>query len=144
MNDSAEPSSGLDARNPLMKWVDELQGVLKVVTSVLEESDRHRAIAESTQQKNAELREELRKLRAESEHYRGLAQSLQQELDRLHQSVAELRTENDRLRADQAEAGETAAKLLGEVKELVNQVAHKFQEPTRMSPIGREPRSPHA
>jgi len=143
MNDSGDPMSGLDPRNPLMKWVDELQGVLKVITDLIEASDRHRVVAESAQRKCAELREEVAKLRAENDHYRGLAQSSQQERDQLREEVAELRAENNRLRADQAEAGETAAKLLGDVKELVNQVAHKFQEPSRMSPLDRETRSPH-
>jgi uncharacterized coiled-coil DUF342 family protein len=143
MNDSGDPISGLDPRNPLMKWVDELQGVLKVITDLIEASDRHRVVAESAQRKCAELREEVAKMRAENDHYRGLAQSSQQERDHLREEVAELRAENNRLRADQAEAGETAAKLLGDVKELVNQVAHKFQEPSRMSPLDRETRSPH-
>ncbi len=144
MNDSGEPNTSLDPRNPLMKWVDELQGVLKVITDLIEASDRHRAIAESTQRQCAELREEVAKLRAENEHYRGLAQSSQHERDQLREEVAEVRAENNRLRADQAEAGETAAKLLGDVKELVNQVAHKFQEPSRMSPLDRETRSHRA
>jgi uncharacterized coiled-coil DUF342 family protein len=143
MNDSGDPISGLDPRNPLMKWVDELQGVLKVITDLIEASDRHRAVAESAQRKCSELREEVAKLRAENDHHRGLAQSSQHERDQLREEVAELRAENNRLRADQAEAGETAAKLLGDVKELVNQVAHKFQEPSRMSPLDRETRSPH-
>lgn len=143
MNDSGDPISGLDPRNPLMKWVDELQGVLKVITDLIEASDRHRAVAESAQRKCAELREEVARLRSENDHYRGLAQSSQHELDQLREEVAEVRAENNRLRADQAEAGETAAKLLGDVKELVNQVAHKFQEPSRMSPLDRETRSPH-
>jgi uncharacterized coiled-coil DUF342 family protein len=143
MNDSGEPISGLDPRNPLMKWVEELQGVLQVITNLIEASEQHRAVAESTQRKCAELREEVATLRAENDHYRGLAQSSQHERDQLREEVEELRAENNRLRADQAEAGETAAKLLGDVKELVNQVAHKFQEPSRMSPLDRETRRSH-
>jgi len=143
MSDSGDPISGLDPSNPLMKWVDELQGVLKVITDLIEASDRHRAVAESAQRKCAELREEVARLRAENDHYRGLAQSSQHELDQLREEVAEVRAENNRLRADQAEAGETAAKLLGDVKELVNQLAHKFQEPSRTSSLDRETRSPH-
>jgi hypothetical protein len=53
-----------------------------------------------------------------------------------------LHSETDRLRSEQVEAGETAAKLLGEMKDLVNQVAHKFQGPSKASPFAREPRSP--
>ncbi len=143
MNDSGEPITSPDPRNPLTKWVDELQGALKVITDLIEASDRHRAVAESAQRKCAELREEVAKLRAENDHYRGLAQSSQHERDQLREEVAELHAENNRLRADQAEAGETAAKLLGDVKELVNQVAHKFQEPSRTSSLDRETRSPH-
>ncbi len=137
MNNSAEPTTNLDTRNPLMKWVDEMQDVIKGFTNLIEESDRHRAVAESTQRERDELREEVGKLRAEVERSRGLAESTQRERD-------ELREENDRLRTEQAEAGETAAKLVSEIKELVSRVADKFQEPPRMSPFTREPRAPHA
>ena len=33
--------------------------------------------------------------------------------------------------------------LLGEMKDLVNQVAHKFQGSSRTSPFSRDPKSPH-
>ena len=55
-----------------------------------------------------------------------------------------LNAETERLRSEQNEAGETAAKLLGEMKDLVNQVAHKFQGPSKTSPFAREPRSPQS
>jgi len=90
MNDSGEPITSLDPCDPLTKWVDELQGVLKVTTDLIEASDRHRAVAESAQRKCAELREEVAKLRAENEHYRGLAQSSQHERDQLREEVTEL------------------------------------------------------
>lgn len=144
MNNSAEPTSGVEARSPLMKWVDEMQDVIKVITNLVEEGDRHRAVAESAQREYAELREEAGRLRVEVEEHRGLAEAAQRERDELREEVAALRGENDRLRAEQAEAGETAAKLLGEMKELVNQVAHKFQGPPRTSPFARDSRSPHA
>lgn len=137
MNNSAEPTTSLDPRNLLIKWVDEMQDVTKGFTKLIEEIDRHRAVAELMQRERDELREEVGKLRAEVERSRGLAESTQRERD-------ELREENDRLRTEQAEAGETAAKLVSEIKELVNRVADKFQEPPRMSPFTREPRAPHA
>jgi uncharacterized coiled-coil DUF342 family protein len=158
MNNAADPTTGLATRNSLGKWVDEMQEVLKEVTHLLEETDRQRSIAETTQRESSELRAETAKLREETaklgveigslraglEQYRGMAESAQRERDELRESVAALQTENDRLRGEQTEAGETAAKLLGEMKELVNQVAHKFQGSSRTSPFAREPRSPNA
>jgi chromosome segregation ATPase len=145
-----------DARNPLSKWVDEMQGVIKMITNLVEDSDRHRAVAESAQREQAELREELHRLRAEVENQRGeverqrveterqraAVEAAQRERDDFRAEVAALQAETERLRSEQTEAGETAAKLLGEMKDLVNQVAHKFQGPSKASPFAREPRSP--
>jgi chromosome segregation ATPase len=147
-----------DARNPLSKWVDEMQGVMKMITNLMEDSDRQRAGAESAQREHDELRDELGRLRAEAERQRGEVERQRAELDRqqaatesalrerddLRAEIAALHAENERLRNEQTEAGETAAKLLGEMKDLVNQVAHKFQGPSKTSPFAREPRSPQS
>jgi len=144
------------AKNPLNKWVDEMQGVIKMITGLIEDSDRHRAVAESAQREHAELREELNRLRvevenqrmeverqrAETERQRGSVEAAQRERDDVRAEIAALHAENERLHSEQTEAGETAAKLLGEMKDLVNQVAHKFQGPSKTSPFSREPRSP--
>jgi len=160
MDHSADPG---DPKNPLTKWVDEMQGVMKMITSLIEDSDRHRAVAESAQREHADLRQELSRMRAEmhsqqseterlreeierhrleAERQRAAVESGQRERDDLHAEMAALNAENERLRNEQTEAGETAAKLLGEMKDLVNQVAHKFQGPSKTSPFAREPRSP--
>ena len=146
------------AKNPLNKWVDEMQGVIKMITGLIEDSDRHRAVAESAQREHAELREELSRLRAEvenqrmeverqraeTERQRGSVEAAQRERDDVRAEIAALHAENERLHSEQTEAGETAAKLLGEMKDLVNQVAHKFQGPSKTSPFAREPRSPQS
>jgi chromosome segregation ATPase len=163
MDDSADPGGRLDARNPLTKWVDEMQGVVKMVTTLMEDNERHRAVAESAEREQAELRDELSRLRteieghrseadrlraeveqqrAEVERHRATIEAAQRERDGVRAELAALHAENERLRNEQNEAGETAAKLLGEMKDLVNQVAHKFQGPSKTSPFAREPRSP--
>jgi len=163
MDHSGDPGGRLDAKNPLSKWVDEMQGVMQMITTLMEDSDRHRAVAESAQREHGELREELDRLRAEIdghrseaerlrdeierqrgevERQRATAESVQRERDDVRAELAALHADNERLRNEQNEAGETAAKLLGEMKDLVNQVAHKFQGPSKASPFAREPRSP--
>ncbi len=156
MDHSADPGVRLDAKNPLMKWVDEMQAVMSTITTLIEDNERHRAVAESAQREHAELREALGQLRAEMdrqhaevahnraeiERQRVAGEGVQRERDDLRAEIATLQAENERLRGEQAEAGETAAKLLGEMKDLVNQVAHKFQGPSKSSPFAREPRSP--
>jgi chromosome segregation ATPase len=144
MDNVADPATTLDVRNPLSKWVDEMQNVLTMVTTLLEDSERHRAVAESAQREHAELREELGRLRSEVDRQRAAAESAQRERDELRAEIAGLNSDNDRLRTEQVETGETAAKLLGEMKELVNQVAHKFQGPSKSSPFARDPRSPQS
>lgn len=158
MDNSADPGGRLDAKNPLNKWVDEMQGVIKMITGLIEDSDRHRTAAESAQREHAEVREELSRLRAEvenqrmeverqraeTERQRAGVEAAQRERDDLRAEIAAFHAENERLRTEQTEAGETAAKLLGEMKDLVNQVAHKFQGPSKTSPFAREPRSPQS
>jgi len=156
MDNSADPGGRLDANNPLTKWVDEMQGVIRMITGLIEDSDRHRTVAESAQREQAELRDEIHRLRAEvqtqrtevdrqrgeAERQRAIVDAAQRERDDLRAEIAALNAETERLRSEQTEAGETAAKLLGEMKDLVNQVAHKFQGPSKTSPFAREPRSP--
>ncbi len=147
MDSTADSATRHDATNALNKWVDEMRGVIQTITTLVEDSDRQRALAESAQREHTELREELRRLRAEvedqraeAERQRAAAQSAQRERDEIRAELQAVRSDNDRLRTEQVEAGETAAKLLGEMKDLVNQVAHKFQGPSKSSPFAREPR----
>src|SRR5216683_2623885 len=123
MDNSADPIVRTETRHSLTKWVDEMHDVLRTVTSLMEDNDRLQSVAESAQREQGELREELGRLRAE---------------------VATLQSESDRLKTEQVEAGESAAKLLGEMKDLVNQVAHKFQGPSKSSPFARDPRPPQS
>ena len=156
MDKLADPAARLDARSPLSKWVDEMQDVMKMITALMEDSERHRAVAESAQREQNDLRDEMNRLRAEIERHRSETDAQRAEVERqraavaaaLHErdelraEIASLHSDNERLRSEQVEAGETAAKLLGEMKDLVNQVAHKFQGPSKSSPFSREPRSP--
>ena len=149
MDNSAE-------KHPLTRWVDEMQGVMTMITGLIEDNDRHRAVADSAQREQGQLREEIHRLRAEvetqrmevdrqrgeTERQRALLDAAQRERDDLRAEIASLNAETERLRSEQTEAGETAAKLLGEMKDLVSQVAHKFQGSSKTSPFAREPRSP--
>ncbi|MGH7385526.1 MAG: hypothetical protein ACREKG_10095, partial [Candidatus Rokuibacteriota bacterium] len=67
MDNSADPGGRPDARNPLSKWVDEMQGVIGMITNLIDESDRHRAAAESAQREQGAVREDLSRVRAEME-----------------------------------------------------------------------------
>jgi chromosome segregation ATPase len=151
MDHSADPGGRLDAKNPLSKWVDEMQSVVKMVTGLIEDSERYRAVAESAEREQSALREELDRLRieadrhqAEAERLRVTVETIQRERDDLRSEIGALQVETERLRTEQSEAGESAAKLLGEMKDLVNQVAHKFQGPSKTSPFAREPRPPQS
>ena len=144
MTNSADPTARSETRHALASWVDEMQDVLRTVTALMEDNDRLQSVADSAQREQAELREELGRLRAEAQQQRGLAESAQREVEHLRSEVVALQAESDRLKTEQVEAGESAAKLLGEMKDLVNQVAHKFQGPSKSSPFAREPRAPQS
>ena len=132
------------AEHPLTRWVGDMQAVITSITQLIEDSDRLRVTSETAQQECGELRQEVSRLRSDLEQQRVQADGIQRERDELREQIATLRGENERLHAEQAEAGESAAKLLGEMKDLVNQVAHKFQGAPRSSPFSRDPRSPHS
>jgi len=155
MDNSAEAAARTEMRHPLTKWVDEMQDVLRTVTALMEDNERLQTVAESAQREHADLQEQLTRARtdlqdqlsharADLQQQRGLAESTQREVEQLRAEVAALQGENERLKTEQTEAGESAAKLLGEMKDLVNQVAHKFQGPSKSSPFARDPRAPQA
>jgi chromosome segregation ATPase len=169
MDNSVEPAS---MEKPLTKWVDEMRDVIKVITDLSEENARHRSVTESAhleytkvceevgrlrteaerasglaaaaQRECDAFREEVGRLRTEAERASGLAETSQRERDALREEVAKLRAENDQLHLERGEAGEAAAKLLDEMKELVSEVAHKFQGPLRTSPFAREAKVSHS
>ena len=144
MANSTDPTARTETRHSLASWVDEMQDVLRTVTALMEDNDRLQSVADSGQHEQAELREELGRLRAEAQQQRALAESAQREVEHLRSEVASLQAETDRLKTEQVEAGESAARLLGEMKDLVNQVAHKFQGPSKSSPFARDPRAPQS
>jgi chromosome segregation ATPase len=200
MDDAAPLPSSSEISGSLTKWVDEMLNVIKAITTLGEESARHRALAEQAQREYADLCEEVAKLRTEVDRIGMLASSAERQRDELREEAVKLRTEvdrigmlassaerqrdelreeaamlraevdrvgmlassterqrdeireevimvraeNHRLRVERAEAGEAAAKLLGEVKDLVNEVAHKIQGPASTSPFDREARTPHS
>ena len=145
MNNAADPTARTETqRHSLASWVEDMQDVLRTVTALMEDNDRLQSVADSAQREQGELHEELGRLRAEAQQQRGLAESAQREVERLRSEVASLQAETERLKTEQVEAGESAAKLLGEMKDLVNQVAHKFQGPSKSSPFSRDPRAPQS
>src|SRR5438132_12421093 len=170
MDDAAPLPSSSEISGSLTKWVDEMLNVIKAITTLGEESARHRALAEQAQREYADLCEEVAKLRtevdrigmlassaerqrhglrdevvmlrAEVDRVGMLASSTERQRDEVREEVIMVRAENHRLRMERAEAGEAAAKLLGEVKDLVNEVAHKIQGPASASPF--DARTPHS
>ena len=144
MDDAAPLPSSAEISGSLTKWVDEMLNVIKAITTLGEESARHRALAEQAQREYADLCEEVAKLRTEVDRIGMFASSTERQRDEVREEVIMVRAENHRLRMERAEAGEAAAKLLGEVKDLVNEVAHKIQGPASASPFDHEARTPHS
>jgi chromosome segregation ATPase len=144
MDESVEPAR-MESQKSLTKCFDEMRDVLKVITGeISEESARRRADTESAQREYTKVCEEVARLRTETEQANGLAAAAQRERDALREEVGRLRVENDQLQLERAEAGEAAAKLLDEMKELVSEVVNKFQGPPRTSPFAREAKGSHS
>ncbi|HEX9408196.1 MAG TPA: hypothetical protein VGA23_00930, partial [Methylomirabilota bacterium] len=77
--DSTVAATRTESQKPLTKWVDEMRGVIKVITDLSEESARHRAVTESAQLEYTKVCEEVARLRTETEQANGLAAAAQQE-----------------------------------------------------------------
>ena len=137
-------TSSNEISHALIKWVSEMRSVIEGITDLSAENVHYRAVAEAAHREYAKLCEEVEGLRAEVARAGGLAQAAQRELDALREEVATLRAENDQIRTERTEAGEAAAKLLGEMKALVNEAVHKFQGPPHPSPFAREARTPNS
>jgi chromosome segregation ATPase len=144
MPDSIERPSELPDANALTRWARDMRDVIQMITDLSEENLRHRSFMESAQREHAKLAEEAEQLRAELDRVGNLAESTRRERDALREEVGTLRGENERITREHAEAAESAANALGEMKALVNNVANKFQGPTRPSPFAREPRPQRA
>jgi chromosome segregation ATPase len=142
--DGAVEATRMERQKPLTKWVDEMRDVIKVITDLSEESARHRAVTESAQREYTKVCEEVARLRTETERANGLAAAAQRERDASREEIGRLRAENDQLQLERAEAEDAAAKLLEEMKEVVNEVAQKFQGPPRTSPFAREAKVAHS
>ena len=142
--DGSVETTRMESQKPLTKWVDEMRDVIKVITDLSEENVRHRAVTESAQREYTKVCEDVARLRAETERANELAAEVQRERDALREEVGRLRAENDQLQLERAEAGEAAAKLLDEMKELVTDAVHKLQGPPRTSPFAREARVSHS
>ena len=142
--DGSVEATRTESQKPLTKWVDEMRDVIKVITDLSEESARHRAVTESAQREYTKVCEDVARLRAETEQANGLAAAAQRERDALREEVGRLRAENDQLQLERAEAGDAAAKLLDEMKELVAEAAQKLQGPPRTSPFVREAKVSHS
>ena len=143
MDDSVERAR-MEGQKPLTKWVDEMRDVIKVITDLSEESARHRAVTESAQREYTKVCEDVARLGAETERANGLAAAAQREQNALREEVGRLRAENDQLQLERAEAGDAAAKLLDEMKELVAEAAQKLQGPPRTSPFARDAKVSHS
>ena len=144
MPDSIERPFELRDANALTRWARDMRDVIQMITDLSEENLRHRSFMESAQREHAKLAEEVEHLHAELGQAGNLAESTRRERDALREEVDTLRGENERITREHAEVAESAANALGEMKALVNDVADKFQGPTRPSPFAREPRPQRA
>ena len=108
MENSAGPAARTEMRHPLTKWVDEMQDVLRAVTTLMEDNERLQTVADSAQREHADAQEQLARARAELQQQRGLAEGTQREVEHLRGEVEHLRgetatlqAENERLKTEQ-------------------------------------------
>src|SRR5262249_37487906 len=80
MENAAGSAARTEMRHPLTKWVDEMQDVLRAVTTLMEDNERLQTVADSSQREHADAQEQLARSRADLQQQRGLAESTQREV----------------------------------------------------------------
>ncbi len=99
MDNAAEPAASVSVRHPLGRWVDEMQDVMKAITTLMEDNERFRAAVESSRHEHGALREEVGRLRADLERHQAEADRLRSEVERQRAAAEAALRERDEARA---------------------------------------------
>ncbi len=104
-----EPAA-LDRRQQLIKWIEEGQGLLRILPELLQET----------------------------EHWKGRAEVAEQTAERLTREISRLHSEHEALRNERVELGQALRKLI-EVLQPLSEKLQAVPSPPKPSPFHRRP-----
>jgi septal ring factor EnvC (AmiA/AmiB activator) len=120
-----DETAGAQARERLVRWMDESREVLSVLAVLVESSHRVSAKLQHSEHETEVLRKELHELRKEISELRDASGERQKAQGDIEQQLAELQKQNEVLRQEKEEAAQAFARLL-DTFQSTNQIAQKL------------------
>jgi uncharacterized coiled-coil DUF342 family protein len=131
-----DDAAGTQARERLLRWMDESREVLSLLAVLVESSQRVTSRLHHSEHETEVLRKELHELRKEISELRDETGEQQRAAGDTQNQLAELRKQNETLRQEKEEAAQAFARLL-ETFQSTNQIAQKLG--VTKSPFARTP-----
>ena len=120
-----DESAGAQARERLIRWMDESREVLSVLAVLVESSHRVGAKLQHSEHETEVLRKELHELRKEISELREVSGERQKAHGDIQNQLTELQKQNEVLKQEKEEAAQAFARLL-ETFQSTNQIAQKL------------------
>jgi chromosome segregation ATPase len=120
-----DDAAGTQARERLIRWMDESREVLSLLAVLVESSHRVSAKLQHSEHETEVLRKELHELRKEISELRDVSGERQKAQGDIQNQLAELQKQNEILREEKEEAAQAFARLL-ETVQSTNQIAQKL------------------
>ena len=136
-----DDAAGTQARERLIRWMDESREVLSLLAVLVESSHRVSAKLQHSEHETEVLRKELHELRKEISELRDVSGEREKAQGDIEQRLAELQKQNELLKQEKEEAAQAFARLL-ETVQSTNQIAQKLG--VTKSPFARTPQAPAA
>lgn len=136
-----DDAAGTQARERLIRWMDESREVLSLLAVLVESSHRVSAKLQHSEHETEVLRKELHELRKEISELRDASGERQKAQGEIQNQLAELQKQNDVLRQEKEEAAQAFARLL-DTFQSTNQIAQKLG--VTKSPFARTQQAPPA
>ena len=120
-----DETAGAQARERLVRWMDESREVLSVLAVLVESSHRVSARLQHSEHETEVLRKELHELRKEISELRDASGEREKAQGEIQNRLTELQKQNEVLKQEKEEAAQAFARLL-ETFQSTNQIAQKL------------------
>jgi chromosome segregation ATPase len=143
-----DDAAGTQARERLIRWMDESREVLSLLAVLVDSSHKVSAKLQHSEHETEVLRKELHELRKEISELRDVSGERQKAQDDIQSQLVELQKQNEVLKQEKEEAAQAFARLL-ETFQSTNQIAQKLgvtkspfartQQPAPATPVAPAP-----
>jgi septal ring factor EnvC (AmiA/AmiB activator) len=120
-----DDAAGTQARERLIRWMDESREVLSLLAVLLESTHRVTSRLQQSERETEVLRKELHELRKEISELRDVSGEREKAQGDIEQQLAVLQKQNELLKQEKEEAAQAFARLL-DTFQSTNQIAQKL------------------